>query len=56
MKAGDRRLRSTFIVFECLETMLKHKERVFEVASSSNIINEQNKCSHLTVLLLFLFV
>ena len=36
MKARGRRP-STFIVFECLETPMKHQERVFEIASQSKL-------------------
>ena len=36
MKARGRRP-STFIVFECLETPMKHEARVFEIASQSKL-------------------
>ena len=36
MKARGRRL-STFIVFECLETPMKHEAGVFEIASQSKL-------------------
>ena len=36
MKARGRRP-SAFIVFECLETPMKHEERVFEIASQSKL-------------------
>ena len=46
MKARGR-WPSAFIVFECLETPMKHEARVFEIASQSCIINqEQRKNSH----------
>ena len=32
---------SAFIVFECLETPMKHEARVFEIASQSCIINRE---------------
>ena len=38
---------SAFIVFECLETPMKHEARVFEIACQPCIINqEQRKNSH----------
>ena len=40
MKARGRRP-SAFIVFECLETPMKHEARVFEIASQSCIINQE---------------
>ena len=40
MKARDR-TQSAFIVFECLETAIKHEARVFEIASQSCIINQE---------------
>ena len=36
MKARGRRL-SAFIVFECLETLMKHEAQVFEIASQSKL-------------------
>ena len=36
MKAQGRRP-SPFIVFECLETPMKHEARVFEIASQSKL-------------------
>ena len=46
LKARGRR-QSAFIVFECLETPMKHEARVFEIASQSCIINqEQRKNAH----------
>ena len=36
MKARGRRP-SAFIVFECLETPMKHEARVFEIASQSKL-------------------
>ena len=36
MKARGRRPRA-FIVFECLETPMKHEARVFEMASQSKL-------------------
>ena len=36
MKARGRRP-SVFIVFECLETPMKHEARVFEIASHSKL-------------------
>ena len=46
LKAQGRRP-GAFIVFECLETPMKHEARVFEIASQSSIINqEQRKNSH----------
>ena len=32
---------SAFIVFECLETPMKHKARVFEIASQICIMNQE---------------
>ena len=40
MKALGLRPRA-FIVFECLETPMKHEARVFEIASKSCIINQE---------------
>ena len=40
MKARWSRL-NAFIVFECLETPMKHEARVFEIASQSCIINQE---------------
>ena len=40
MKARGRRL-SAFIVFECLETLMKHDARVFEIASQSRLKNKR---------------
>ena len=40
MKARGRRS-SAFIVFECLETPMKHEARVFEIASQSCISNQE---------------
>ena len=40
MKARGRR-RSAFIVFECLETPMKHEARVFEIASQTCIMNQE---------------
>ena len=40
MKARGRRP-SAFIVFECLETLMKHEPRVFEIASQTCIMNQE---------------
>ena len=40
MKARGRRP-SAFIVFECLETPMKHEPRVFEIASQTCIMNQE---------------
>ena len=40
MKARGRRP-SAFIVFECLETPMKHEARVFEIASQTCIMNQE---------------
>ena len=40
MKARGRRV-SAFIVFKCLETPMKHEAQVFEIASQSCIINQE---------------
>ena len=40
MKARGRRP-SAFIVFECLETLMKPYARVFEIASRSRLRNER---------------
>ena len=40
MKARGRRP-SAFIVFECLEPLMKHETRVFEIASQSCISNQE---------------
>ena len=40
MKARGRRP-SAFIVFECLETPMKHEARVFEIASQTCIMRFQ---------------
>ena len=40
MKARGRRP-SAFAVFECLKSPMKHEARVFEIASQSCIINEE---------------
>ena len=40
MKARGRRP-SAFIVFECLETPIKHEPRVFEIASQTCIMNQE---------------
>ena len=40
IKARGRRP-GAFIVFECLETPIKHEARVFEIASQSCIINQE---------------
>ena len=46
LKARGLRPRA-FIVFECLETPMKDEARVFEIASQSCIINqEQRKNAH----------
>ena len=46
MKARGHRP-SAFIVFECLQTLMKYEARVFEIASQSCIINqERRKNSH----------
>ena len=42
MKARGRRPRA-FIVFECLETPLKHEARVFEIASQSKLTLKSRK-------------
>ena len=40
MKAQGHRP-SAFIVFECLETLMKHEARVFEIASQKCIMNQE---------------
>ena len=40
MKARGRRP-SAFIVLECLETPMKHEPRVFEIASQTCIMNQE---------------
>ena len=40
MKARGRRP-SAFIVFECLETPMKHEARVFEIASQTCTMNQE---------------
>ena len=39
MRARGRRP-SAFIVFECLETPMRHEARVFEIASQTCIMNQ----------------
>ena len=42
MKARGRRP-SAFVVFECLETLMKPEAGVFEIASQSCIINQEQR-------------
>ena len=42
MKARGRRP-SAFIVFECLETPMKHEARAFEIASQSKLVEKEIK-------------
>ena len=42
MKARGHR-QSAFIVFECLETPMKHEAQVFELASQSCIITKNSE-------------
>ena len=39
----NKRKLSILLFFECLETLMKHQAQVFEIASQSSIINQEQQ-------------